>query len=79
MLKKLRKSICSILLSLLLLSDFSVEVMAASQQSGSCNEMIQGESNVIQLDCEVFGYNQLPEIVPYATTFVDASITNKTL
>lgn len=75
MLKKVRKSIYSIVLSLLLVSSFSIETFAAVQQSDDFVKGVQVENSVVQLDCEVFGYYQLPEIVPYATTFVDASIT----
>lgn len=75
MLKKVKKSFYSILLSLLLLSNSSIDVFAASQQSDSYDELVQLESDIVQLDCEVLGYNQFPEVVPYATTFVDAAIT----
>ena len=75
MLKKIRKSIYSIILSLLMISNFSIDVFATSQQSGRLDEDFQLESSIAQLDCEVYGYSQLPEIIPYATTFTDAAIT----
>lgn len=73
---KLKKSVCSVLLSLFVFSSFSAEVFAASQQSSSMVEgVVQLDDEIAQLDCEVIGYTQFPEIVPYATTFVDAAIT----
>lgn len=72
--RKVKKSICSIVLSLLMMSSFTIEALAASQQDNN-EEVVQLQSEVEQLDCEVSGYNVEYEIVPYATTFVDASIT----
>lgn len=73
--KRIKKSICSILLSLLMLSNFSVEAFAASRQNINLSEVAQLDGEVIILDCEVIGYNQFPEVNPYATTFVNASTT----
>ena len=72
--RRMKKSIFSVLLTLLLMCNFSIEVLAAEQNDCLVEEVLL-ESNIAQLDCEVIGYNQLSEIVPYATTFVDASIT----
>ncbi len=73
--KKVRKSFYSVLLSVVMLSHFSLEAFAVSQHSDSVSEVIQFENEIVKLDCEVIGYNQFSEIIPYATTFVDASIT----
>lgn len=66
--KKVKRSICSILLALIMISNFTIEVFAIEQNSSVVEE-------VVQLEAEVTGYNQFYESVPYATTFVDASIT----
>ena len=73
--RKVRNSIYSILLSFLLVCNFGLEVFAASQYSENIIDEVQLGGNITRLDCDVFGYNQFPEIVPYVTSFVDASIT----
>ncbi len=73
--KRVKKSLVSILLSIFLVSSFCMEAFAASQQNSGLEEINQLESDVVQLECEVVGYNETSAIVPYATYFADASIT----
>lgn len=73
--RKIKKSICSVLLSMFMLCNFCIEAFAASQQDDNMIEKASLNTEVVQLECEVIGFTQFPEIVPYATTFVDASIT----
>ncbi len=75
MYKRVVKSLSSILLSLLIVSNFCMEAYAASQENNIIEERAQLEREVDQLECTVIGYSQVPEIVPYATFFADASIT----
>lgn len=73
--KRIKKSICSVLLSLLMLCNFGIEAFATSKQDDSIIKKSSLDTGIVQMDCEVIGFNQFPEITPYATTFVDASIT----
>ncbi len=73
--KFMGKSLCSVLLCLIMLSGFNIETFAASDEENNLSKVVQLDNGVVQLDCEVSGYVEMPEIVPYATTFVNASIT----
>ena len=73
--KRTRNSICSMLLSLIMLSTYCMQAFAMPQQNDISSEIVQLEGDVVQLDCEVVGYNEEYQIVPYATAFADASIT----
>ena len=66
--RRVKRAICAALLSVLMLSSYSMEILAASPQDTNATE-------VVQMDTQVVSYTQLPEVVPYATTFADASIT----
>lgn len=75
MLKRVKKSLGSILLSLLMVSSLCVETLAASQPNSEFEDITKLENEVVQLDCIVVGHNQIPTSVPYATFFADAAIT----
>ncbi len=66
--RRVKKAICAALLSVLMLSSYSMEIFAATPQETTAAE-------VEVMDVQVVSSTQLPDVVPYATTFVDASIT----
>ncbi len=66
--RRVKRAICAALLSVLMLSSYTMEIFAASPQDTNAAE-------VVQMETQVVAYTQLPEVVPYATTFVDASIS----
>ena len=66
--RRVKRAICAALLSVLMLSSYTMEIFAAAPQDTNV-------ANVVQMDVQVDSYTQIPEIVPYATTFADASIT----
>ncbi len=73
--KRIKKSFGAWILSLLLMVSFSMEAFAVDFHNTSLEKSSQLESSFVQLDCEVIGYNELPDVVPYATYFADAAIT----
>ncbi len=66
--RRVKKAICAALLSVLMLSSYSMEIFAATPQETTAAE-------VEVMDAQVVSSTQLPEVVPYATVFADASIT----
>ena len=73
--KRIKKSFGAWILSLILMVSLSMEVFVVEFHNNSLEKSSQLEGSIVQLDCEVIGYNELPDVVPYATYFADASIT----